>query len=333
MIIGFDYQTPEVIAQELEGLMKLKPALGQFLIYGPVPGTPFHERVKKDNLLQAVYTENRDLFFRRADGFATMMKHPTLSPAEIEELQRWCFREDFERLGPSIFRTLEARLLGYQRLKNSPNRWLRAKAQHYAKELRVAYPAFLAGRLLGPNAAIRRWIGDLERRICAELGAPSVRERVKSVAGVGAALWTGLTLKLNLFQHPRLMRTSYRMPEKRWGAFHLWEDLRRQTTGPDLAVHVDVQHAKKQVWLRLEGVLSGAQAEGLGQRIRESLQRSRSHLVLDLKKLRWNDIEDLQPLWDKLSAFRSRIRLVMPQIASAHPQVLLLAGMFELYRG
>jgi hypothetical protein len=61
--------------------------------------------------------------------------------------------------------------------------------------------------------------------------------------------------------------------------------------------------------------------------------RSRSHLVLDLKKLRWNEIEDLNPLWDKLSAFRSRIRLVMPQIASAHPQVLLLAGMFELYRG
>jgi hypothetical protein len=255
MIIGFDYQTPEVIAQELDGPHETEAGVwGSSSFMGPVPGTPFHERVKKDNLPPGrSIPENRDLFFRRADGFATMMKHPTLSPAEIEELQRWCFREDFERLGPSIFRTLEARLLGYQRLKNSPNRWLRAKAQHYAKELRVAYPAFLAGRLLGPNAAIRRWIGDLERRICAELGAPSVRERVKSVAGVGAALWTGLTLKLNLFQHPRLMRTSYRMPEKRWGAFHLWEDLRRHATGPDLAVHVDVQHAKKQVWLRLEG--------------------------------------------------------------------------------
>ena len=38
MIVGFDYQTPEVVAQELDGLMKLKPALAQFLIYGPVPG-------------------------------------------------------------------------------------------------------------------------------------------------------------------------------------------------------------------------------------------------------------------------------------------------------
>src|SRR5204863_3225815 len=115
----------------------------------------------------------------------------------------WCFREDFHRLGPSIFRTLEARLLGYQRLKNSPNRLLRQKAVHYAKELRGAYPAFLAGRLLGPNAAVRNWIRDLERRIHTELGAPSLAERVRSVMAVGAALWTGLTLKLNLFQHPK----------------------------------------------------------------------------------------------------------------------------------
>ena len=60
MIVGFDYQNPEVVAQELDGLMKLKPALAQFLIYGPVPGTPFYERVIKENLLQDVYTKDKD---------------------------------------------------------------------------------------------------------------------------------------------------------------------------------------------------------------------------------------------------------------------------------
>ncbi len=57
MIVGFDYQTPEVVAQELDGLLKLKPALSQFLIYGPVPGTPFYERVIRENLLHDVYTQ------------------------------------------------------------------------------------------------------------------------------------------------------------------------------------------------------------------------------------------------------------------------------------
>ena len=86
-----------------------------------MPGTPFNERVIKENLLQDVYTTDKDLFYRRADGFRTMMKHPTLSPEQIEDLQHWCFEQDFQRLGPSIYRVLETRFLGYLKLKDSPN--------------------------------------------------------------------------------------------------------------------------------------------------------------------------------------------------------------------
>lgn len=333
MVIGFDYQNQEVVAEELEGLLRLKPALAQFLIYGPVPSTPFFERVIKENLLQDVYTSDKDLFYRRADGFRTMIKHPTLSPEAIEEIQSQCFEEDFQRLGPSIFRVLEARLIGYQKLKNSTNPLLRKKADYYAQELRFAYPVFLAGRLLGPNAAIRRWIGDLERRIHAELGQAAFAERFKSVAAVGAALWTGLTLKLDLFQHPKLIRTSYRMPSARWRAFDLWEEIQRKVSIPNLSIRVELQHAKKQVWLRLEGALSKADAEKLGQRVRESLARSKSRLVLDLKKLHWDKVEDLGPLREKLADYRSRIRLVLPKLSAAHPELLLLASMFHHYKG
>src|SRR5512137_2545431 len=62
MIVGFDYQDREVVAQELDELLQLKPALTQFLIYGPAPGTPFYERVIRENLLQDVYTRDSDLF-------------------------------------------------------------------------------------------------------------------------------------------------------------------------------------------------------------------------------------------------------------------------------
>ncbi|MGA2656387.1 MAG: hypothetical protein ABSH34_02605 [Verrucomicrobiota bacterium] len=331
MILGFDYQDREVVARELDGLMRLKPALAQFLIYGPVPGTPFYERIIKADLLQEVYSKDRELFYRRGDGFATMVKHPTLSPEEIEDLQRWCFREDFQRLGPSIFRTLEARLLGYQKLKHSPNGFLRQKAQYYAKELRAAYPAFLAGRLLGPNAAVRRGIGDLKRRIQAELGPPALADQLRSVMAVGAALWTGLALKLDLFQHPKLMRTAYRMPAKRWAGYDLWEELHRKSAFPNLSVQVELQHARQQVWMRLEGALSSTEAASLGQRIRDSLARSKSRLVLDLKKLQWDKVDDLRPLREKLAAYRSRIRLILPKLAAAHPEVILLASMFNTY--
>ena len=333
MIVGFDYQTPEVVAQEFDGLMKLKPALGQYLIYGPVPGTPFNERVRRENLMHEEYVQHPDRLYRRADGLTTTMKHPTLSAKEIEGLQQWCFEQDFQRLGPSIFRVLESRLLGWQKLKNSPNPLLRRKAEVYAADLRVATPVFLAGRLLGPNKAVRHWIGDLEQRIYAELGQPARAQRFQSLMAVGAALWTGLTLKLDLFQHPRLRRTTYRLPDKQWSAFHLWEDIPQKFTIPDLAIHVDLQHAKQQVWMRLEGVLSRANAEKLGQRIQDSLARSRSRLVLDLNKLHWDKAEDLQPLRDKLAAYHGRIRLIVPKLSAAHPEIVLLAAMFQHYKG
>ncbi|HZL44059.1 MAG TPA: hypothetical protein VFD66_12365 [Verrucomicrobiae bacterium] len=333
MIVGFDYQNREIVAKELDGLMRLKPALGQYLIYGPVPGTPFYERIIKENLLQDVYTSDKDLFYRRADGFRTMIKHPTLSPKEIEDIQTWCFEQDFQRLGPSIYRVLEGRFLGYLKLKDSPNPLLRRKADYFARELKYAYPVFLTGMLLGPNARVRRWIGELQRRIHSELRAPTLVERWKSVLAVGAALWTGLTLKLNLFQHPKLSRTTYRMPLERWGTFHLWEQFYQKSSTPQLSVQVEMQHAKNQVWMRLEGALSRADAEGLGQRIRDSLVRSKSKLVLDLKKLHWDRVDDLRPLRDKLAAHRSRIRLILPQMAAAHPGLILLAGTFHLYKG
>jgi radical SAM superfamily enzyme YgiQ (UPF0313 family) len=333
MIVGFDYQNQEVVAEELDGLMKLKPALAQFLIYGPVPGTPFYERIIKENLLQDVYTTDKDLFYRRADGFRTMIKHPTLSPEQIEEIQRWCFEQDFQRLGPSIYRVLEGRLLGYLKLKDSPNPMLRQKADYFAKELRFAYPVFLPGRLLGPNAAVRKWIGDLEQRIHAEFGRPALGQRFKSFMAIGAALWTSLTLKLDLFQHPKLQRTTYRMPDKRWSAFDLWEEFQGKVSAPNFSVKVELQHAKQQVWMRLEGALSATDAEGLGQRLRDSLARSRNRLVLDLNKLHWDKVEDLRPLTEKLTAYRSRIRLILPKLSAAHPELLLLASTFYHYNG
>jgi radical SAM superfamily enzyme YgiQ (UPF0313 family) len=333
MIVGFDYQNQEVVAQELDGLMRLKPALAQFLIYGPVPGTPFYERIIKENLLQDVYTTDKDLFYRRADGFRTMIKHPTLSPEAIEDIQRWCFEQDFQRLGPSIYRVLEGRFLGYLKLRNSPNPFLRQKAEYFAKELRYAYPVFLTGRLLGPNASVRRWIGDVERRIHQELGSPSAADRFKSLMAVGSALWTGLTLKLDLFQEPKLARTTYRVPVKRLGSFLAWEEMPKSCSTPELSIQVELQPARNQVWMRLEGALSASDAEGLAQRIRESLARSKDRLVLDLKKLHWDRVDNLGPLREKLAAHRSRIRLILPKLAATHPELILLAGTFHMYKG
>jgi hypothetical protein len=173
----------------------------------------------------------------------------------------------------------------------------------------------------------------LERSIHAELGRPTLVEQLKSVIAVGAAVWTGLTLKLDLFQHPKLTRTTYRLPEKRWSAFHLWEDIPHNISIPELSIRVDLQHAKKQVWMRLEGVLPTATADELAGRIQESLAQSKCRLVLDLNKLRCETADDVRPLLERLTGDRSRIRLVLPRISAAHPELMLLVALFSHYKG
>ncbi|MBT5873296.1 MAG: hypothetical protein HOH43_07735 [Candidatus Latescibacteria bacterium] len=191
------------------------------MIYGPLPGTPFYELVIKEDLLHDVYVNTQELFCRWADVFTTKIQHPTLSAEQVEKIQDWCFKEDFQRLGPSIIRILETRLPGYQEFKDSLNPFLPEKAKYYAREHWGAYPVFLAANLLGPNAKFRSSTRNLQQRIHADIGYPTMAERFKSVLAVGAALWTALTLKLDLLQHPRLLRTTYRMRSKSWSSFDL----------------------------------------------------------------------------------------------------------------
>ena len=47
-------------------------------------------------------------------------------------------------------------------------------------------------------------------------------------------------------------------------------------------------------------------------RLSESLARSRNHLVLDLNKLHWDQVTDLEPLRKTLADYRSRISVVLP---------------------
>jgi radical SAM superfamily enzyme YgiQ (UPF0313 family) len=212
MIVGFPYQTPEIIQEELDGLLALKPAFSQFLIYGPVPGTPFFDRVKKEGLFHKEIEEDpKTHYWHKGTGFYSLVKHETMSATQIEGLQSDCFKQDFERLGPSIYRAVEVWLNGYLSWKDSPIPIMRKKAEQFAAFVRSAYPAFLPGRLFGPTRQTRRALRQLERRIHAVLGKPSFVERVLGAGAVLAALWTAITLKLNLFQHPKLIRREYRM--------------------------------------------------------------------------------------------------------------------------
>lgn len=210
MIVGFPYQTPEIIQEEFDGLMALKPCFGQFLIYGPVPGTPFYERVKAaDGFEDAVIADKKKNFWKKGTGFYSFVKHDTMSAKQIEDIQAECFKQDFQRLGPSIYRAVEVGLNGYLKWKDSDIPIMKKKAEFFAKFLRSSFPAFLPGRWLGPNRKARQRVKELQKRVVAAVGKPTIKDRLLGIGAVPAALWAGLTLRLDVFQHPKLIRREY----------------------------------------------------------------------------------------------------------------------------
>jgi radical SAM superfamily enzyme YgiQ (UPF0313 family) len=325
MILGLPYQTPEIIEEELSGLLALKPALTQFLIYGPSPGTPFHQKVIRENLLIDEVAGDIERFCRKGSGFHSLVKHPFMTPGQIEAEQERCFREDFRRLGPSIYRSIEAWLTGYQKLRRAGSPILRAKADRFAREIRNAYPVFLAGRALGPGRAVRKGIGDLERRVHAALGRPTLGERTRSVMALALAGWTAVTLALDLFQHPKLVRHTYRMPRET-RLSRVWKRLHGED--PD-GHHVEVEHRPwSTVWIRVEGRLAAAGAERLAANIRKALERKKERIVLDLERLGRFDLSAAERIAEGLRAYSHRIKVVLPRVG----EFASLAAVFSLYR-
>ena len=133
MIVGIPYQTDAITEREFQTLMADRPALCQYLIYGPTPGTPFYDKVLADDLLHEDLASDRMAYYRKCTGFSAMVKHPFLRREEIEEIQRDFYQRDFEMLGPSVVRIGEVKLNGWLKYKSHPNPHLRAKAKEYQK--------------------------------------------------------------------------------------------------------------------------------------------------------------------------------------------------------
>lgn len=209
MIIGFDYQTPEVIQEELDYLLEQQPTLSQFLIYGPTPGTPFYDRIMKEKRLRPDLANNRQKYFHKCTGFEGMVTHPTLSADELREQQAHCFRKDFRRLGPSIVRSLECSLTGYLRWKQSNVSALRKKAEVFHNDFVNGAAILPVAFMLGPSRDARRKALKLLHKGFKNTSIPILKFGLLSLIAFPAALWTGMKLRFHLAQHPRLWRRRY----------------------------------------------------------------------------------------------------------------------------
>jgi len=297
MIVGFDYQTADVIREELSEFVALKPTLGQFLIYGPTPGTPFFERVVKEGRLHPELAENPERYYHACDGFTAMVRHPSLTAADIENLQRECFETDFRVLGPSILRSLDVWLQGWKRYHASGSAYLRAKAEGWAANIRQGFPLLGVAKRWGPNpeAAAR-----LQSEIESALGPPSFGRKFLAVAAPLAAAWTRFTLKHDRFQHPKLCRREYRT--SRWA-------LRSGELG---SLRVEIERALKPTLVKLEGAMDRASARGLATGILNYLHTTDAQIQLVVAEGTQATRRQLRILGKMLARQRHRISVAIP---------------------
>lgn len=207
MIIGFDYHTPAIIEREFEELMRLRPSLTQFLIYGPAHGTPLWERLHKEGRLDPKSFSDSS----RQDGFSLGFRHPVIGADEMVAIQRRLYRATYERLGPSIYRIADDWLAGYLHLRDHSMPRVREKAEVYRQKAHRSQ-MFLDASRRYVSPRVGDWIHDLDRRIVAATGAPRLHER--AVARIVAPLalgWTDLKLRLGLDRQPTPRRRSWRM--------------------------------------------------------------------------------------------------------------------------
>ena len=245
MIIGFPYQNSTRVRAEFDRLMGLGPSMLQCLIYFAFPTTPFHEQVVAEDRYLPEYKKDPDL--RRWDGFAMHFKHPEFSAPELEALQKELYRQDFERLGPSLVRLIRVWLEGYKNHRDSPNPLLRARAEDKLETIRGAMPGIVPATLFGPNKKTRAEARAVLRDVRREVGTLTALEWVKCLGSPVLAVWTTMVNRLRIFQQPGLLRvehrpegTAGRVPKEEpifrlQGGFHanpvaaLTEDLNRNT--------------------------------------------------------------------------------------------------------
>ncbi len=297
MILGFDYQTPEIVRQELSGLLALQPTLSQFLIYGPTPGTPFYARILKENRLHRELTENPETYYRKCDGFTAMVQHPTMTPEAIQALQEECFATDFQVLGPSVVRSVATWFEGWKRHHGSPNPYLKAKADRWAEEIRRALPVLAAARHYGPAPTAA---AALRREIEAALGPPSLLQRCLTWMIPLAAKWTKFTLGRDRFQHPPLTRREYRMDASALP----WKDVGR------LRIHWE--RAVRSTIVRLEGALDTSSARRLAAALCATLQRTDAQVDMVVAQGTEACARSLRLLGRGLARHRKRVSVALP---------------------
>jgi len=204
MIIGLEHHTDELVKKDLEFHLSLDPTLSQFLVYTPSPGTPLYECLDKEGRIL------KDVPWYKIDGFMLGFKHKHLDGETIKKLQLYCFKKDYEMLGPSALRFIRKNLTGYLRFRDSDIPIQQARAKIYADNCKMCYPLYDIGIKYAPNDKIAGMITNLRDEVYYIFGKPNTNQKIMmGLAKIIARNYQKKVEKNNAIMQPKLQRIVY----------------------------------------------------------------------------------------------------------------------------
>ncbi|MCC6999956.1 MAG: hypothetical protein IT370_35485 [Deltaproteobacteria bacterium] len=173
-VCGWDFHTRENVQEDLAFFLSLKPTMHQLTTLCPFPGTDLFRRLRKEGRVP----ENlrwQDLSFFGAGGG---VKYKNFEAHEIMELVHSGYRKSYELWGPSLMRTLEVALNGYEWCRASGDQDLYKKANFHRRQILQMYPLLPTAIEFAPNGFVRRWLRELDARYRRVIGEPASIHKV-----------------------------------------------------------------------------------------------------------------------------------------------------------
>ena len=141
----------------------------QFMLYMPLPGTPLYARhVAEGTLLSETEAPLPDCHGQYRFAHA----HPHIPRGQETGLLNRAFQRDFDVNGPSVLRTMETNLAGWQRYRNDPRPRIRSRYDRKARGIATFHSGALwAGmRWFSNNITVRSRIQAVLDNIYKEYG-------------------------------------------------------------------------------------------------------------------------------------------------------------------
>lgn len=145
-IIGLEGHRPENMDSVIDYAVSHDTVFHQFMLYTPIPGTPLHEKHRREGSL---LPEEK---FPAADAhgqYRFNYRHPHIDKGREEGYLLDAFRRDFAVNGPSLLRMIRVLLNGWLKYQDDPRKRVRK---------RVAWEVFpLRSTYAGAVWAMKRW--------------------------------------------------------------------------------------------------------------------------------------------------------------------------------